>query len=397
MRQQSRFAFIPALVYVLLSSLPAISQSIAVPPQVPPQYPLRPANAPFAVTKDAKPCLSSATHKYDGDVCTITVHRAVPGSPLPVVVPKGTAVQIFVDGRAPLESIQFVQTLDAVPAQDFGLALAKLFSPGLSALTVRGGGKLAIPLTTFERDKQTNVATLLKSDQDALAAVAADQASFKNGDYAFSTDKCAPKPTDPDGLYNCAKQVLLTEADTASKLPVPLADIQFLDSAIAARVNACAALPTSIPKPKNATGDDATASPEYRAEMQRQYCLTLAASLQERQTVLHTGLTEVQDKITAVTALVKALKSLPGGGDYVARITGAVNKKATVRVSVKDVVSGTSTDIATVVITWQGSNFVLSTGLLLSTLPNRVYGNTPIVVNGRSGSRFGRESHHYRY
>ena len=73
---------------------------------------------------------------------------------------------------------------------------------------------------------------------------------------------------------------------------------------------------------------------------------------------------------------------MPGEGAFVAKITGEVNKKATVKVTAKDVSTGTSTDVATVTITWQGTNFSLSSGILLSTMPNRTYANSPIIING---------------
>ncbi len=377
MRQQSRIA-LPCLIFaVALSAASSPGQQITVPPQIPPQYPTQPAGKPFAVEMTAEPCLANGTHQYaNKKTCSIRVNRTVPGSPLPVTVPKGTTVQIYVDGRLPLETIQFVQTLDSVAAPDFGLALVKAFSPGISAITIRGGGKLGVPLTNFEKDQQADVAKTLVADQKTLSDVAAELANFKDGDYAFADARCSPKAT-----YDCAKTALAADADEAAKLTPPASTVQYLDSDITARINACAALPTSLPKPKDATDNDSQ-TPEQRAEEQRQFCLTLAQGLQERQTTIHTALLEVQDKITATSALSKALKTLPGGGVFIARITGDVNKKATVKITAKDVSSGTSTDIATVTITWQGTNFSLSSGILLSTLPNRTYANSPIIING---------------
>lgn len=140
------------LLVIGLTAVPIsiCGQAMTVPPQIPPQYPAPPAGRPFPV-EAAKPCLPSATHPYENNrTCTIRVDRAVRGSPLPVTVPPGTTVQIFVDGRLPMESILFIQTLDSVPTPDYGLAIVKAFSPRISAITMRGGGKShAAHLRTF--------------------------------------------------------------------------------------------------------------------------------------------------------------------------------------------------------------------------------------------------------
>jgi hypothetical protein len=326
-------------------------------------------------------CLPAATHKYSHDTCNIRVNRAIPGSPLPVVVPKGTAVQVIVQNRTPFETIQITQSLDALPAQDFGLAIAKLFSPGISAITVRGGGHFSIPSNEYEIGQQVDAANALQRDQEVLTGIADEVANFRKGDSAgVAVNRCIPDPTTPDQNYNCAKQALIADIAAIKTLSVPVNTVQLLDMEITARVNACNAMPTSLPLPAGADPDDLTDT--SRAEQQRQACLAIVGTLEERQVVLHTALAEVQDKMAAMLALGKALASLQGSGEFVARIVGSVNKKATIKVAAKDASSGTSTDIATVVVSWQGSNFALSTGLLLSTLPNRVYSNTPIVLNG---------------
>ncbi len=104
--------------------------------------------------------------------------------------------------------------------------------------------------------------------------------------------------------------------------------------------------------------------------------------MQTDEASIEASFTKLQARQGTVKTIHDPLKSLPEQGTFLDDVASAPEHKATIKVSAKDVTSSASTDLATVVLTWQGSNFGLSSGILLSVLPNRTYANTPIIVNG---------------
>ncbi len=131
MRQQSRFvvhSFAVFLVIMWAGVSHSQTRDKAKPDAPKPPY----ARGNDEVVANAPDECFSTAHRYATKACRITILRDVPGSPLPVVGPKGTTVQIRVLDRKNLETIQFVQASDAAPPPDFGLAIIKASSLGLS-------------------------------------------------------------------------------------------------------------------------------------------------------------------------------------------------------------------------------------------------------------------------
>jgi hypothetical protein len=63
--------------------------------------------------------------------------------------------------------------------------------------------------------------------------------------------------------------------------------------------------------------------------------------------------------------------------------TEAGNRKLTIKLNSQEQIGNTATALATVVITWQQTNWSLSTGVVLSTLKNKTFANSPIYnANG---------------
>jgi hypothetical protein len=74
--------------------------------------------------------------------------------------------------------------------------------------------------------------------------------------------------------------------------------------------------------------------------------------------------------------------ALPDAGEFYDLVKPSPDHKATITVTAKDVISGTSTELAKVVVTWRSTPFSISTGILFSTLHNKSYINAPVIVNG---------------
>jgi hypothetical protein len=342
-------------------------------------------------------CYPSATHPYVTQSCYILVDRKRPGSPLPRTVPRGTSVLIKVQQRPNTETIQFVQATDAVPPPDFGLALVKLFLPGISAITVRSEGRgflfdVDVTPPSIEEEEQVSIAKNLLDLQRVFDGMTVEIDLLKEGEYAKVSaasealsnkpDQCTGQPPYDGPTFSCAKNVIIGDTASTEQFVFPTGQLKALDGAIAARIAACYDHQKADAEIAAAKTDDDKKQAVARAVERRKNCLARGSVLEKSQVDLNAALTKLQAKQVALVAVGKALATLPATGDYIDQVASSPNHKATIKITAKDVLSGTSTDVATVVITWQGSNFSLSTGILLSTLPNRVYANSPIIVNG---------------
>jgi hypothetical protein len=314
----------------------------------------------------ASPCYLTTSHKYKDSSCFIVVRRDQPGSPLPITVPKGTNVEIRVEQRKPLENIQFTQTTDALPQPDLGLALVKAFSPGISAIIGHVNANLVAVGPAADQEKARHD---LKASEDQLNTIADELSCLKQGKQfvkstgdieSLKVESCGDPLGNGAAYDNLRFQIIDASAPNELK-PLPESDLKALDSEIAAFYTACGTL----------AGTNDVDS-----------CLSIAAEYQKSQYGLDTALTRLQSRQTALAATRAALDALPDAGDFINDIASAPDHKATIKITAKDVFSGASVDVGSVVITWQGSNISISTGILLSNLPNRTFANTPIIING---------------
>jgi hypothetical protein len=336
--------------------------------------PVAPGSAKLPDTKPLTivPCAASVTHAYSAGICSIGVNRQQPGSPLPVVVPKGTIVKIVVTNRPDQENILFVQTTDAIPPPDYGLALLKLLLPVVPDINKRSQFEgpatfqeyksLHLAPTSTEQLQQDYASQELDKEQQYLDAVTNVIDAAKKD----QAERFGPKPpktqAEYDAHFDVLRDQILSLAKKASGYPLPIGVIRALEAELPAKTAICYSRP---------------AGPAQDS------CLDDLKQLQITQAKLTDQLAKVQAKKTAVAALREAIVGLPQAGDFIDVVpASAVNHKAGIKISAKDVFSGTSTDVATVTITWQGTNFSLSTGLLISTLPSRTFANTANVTNG---------------
>jgi hypothetical protein len=340
----------------------------------PPKKPVAPGSAklPDAKPLTIVPCAPSVTHAYSAGVCSIEVNRQQPGSPLPVVVPKGTIVKVVVTNRPDQENILFVQTTDAIPPPDYGLALVKLLLPVVPDINKRSQFEgpatfqeyenLHLAPFSIEKSQQDYASQELDKEQQYLDAVTNVIDAAKKD----QAERFGPKPpktqTEYDAHFDVLREQVLSLAKRAGAYPLPTGVIRALEAELPAKTAICYS---------------------KSAGVAQESCLDDLKPLQITQAKLTDQLAKVQAKKTAVAALREAIIGLPQAGDFVDVVpASSINHKAGIKISAKDVFSGITTDVATVTISWQGTNFSLSTGLLISTLPSRTFANTANVTNG---------------
>src|ERR1035437_5942068 len=135
--------------------------------------PYAPETTPVHTAND---CPIVTSHSYDDHACRIIVYRDKPGSPQPVSVPKDTKVEIIVKNRAASETVTFVQATDALPPNDFGLALLKAFLPVLPGVTVR-----VFSLNEEDTRAEKSIPDALAFARKQLNIIADELSCFKAG------------------------------------------------------------------------------------------------------------------------------------------------------------------------------------------------------------------------
>ncbi|MGD0156155.1 MAG: hypothetical protein ABSB50_08655 [Terracidiphilus sp.] len=295
------------------------------------------------------------------------VYRDKPGSPQPVVVPRDTLVEIVVKNRQPLETITFLQTTDALPPSDIGLAIVKGFLPVLSGIV----GHVQTKASPTEQDKLTR--TLAEAQQqlnvlsDEIACLkkgkSFDEATRdQNRELHPEAEHCIGALKDNDAVDKSRRQIV-AESDPAKLIKLPVSSIKALDLEIAGHFSACWSNTTL-------SADDLS------------QCLTDSTRYEKDQIEIDDALAKLQARQAAMITVHAALASVPDAGDFIDDIQPSPGRKASVKITAKDSLGTTSVELGSVVISWQGSNFSVSTGILFSSLKNKTFANTPIIVNG---------------
>jgi hypothetical protein len=326
--------------------------------------PYAPGTTPVHTEND---CPIVTIHSYDDHACRIIIYRDKPGSPQPVTVPKDTKVEIIVKNRAASETVTFGQTTDALPPGDFGLAILKVFLPILPGVT----GHVNV-MNDEGTSPEKSIPNLLAIARRQLNIIADELSCFKAGKVFRASTGEEPeikgaKPPDPCGAkfandrqVDELKQQILQDSEILLKLPT--AELKEYDVRLAVHLQACAKF-----TPQSTEAND---------------CLDTALSEQKVTQILDDELAKDQARQTAVIATRAALASLPDAGDFYDLVQPSADRKATVTITAKDVLTPASVEVAKVVISWRSTPFSVSTGILFSTLHNKTFANTPVIVNG---------------
>ncbi len=339
--------------------------------------------------------------------CTITIDRESPSSPLPIRAHAGQIVTIKVSKR-PVEKIVFDTKLIDVAKPDpftaiFSSFLKPLGSLVLSTSITKGASKPLLAPSSTEldsilsgqpkpvQDLVRELRRIAKLQTDVTVELVAIRTKIQNKAKGFSDSiqnlkagtwsRESIKPTwysticeidsSPDlpldQRYGCAP----TDVGVGHS-PLPSGSAKTLDDAVAAVVK--------LFEGTNFTGVDKTVIDN---------CALLLNTTVSNETVLNDNLKTVQALQVAIVQAASVLEQtdvdkldvadskdlVPGGR--------GVDRSAIVTITAQDLVSKTSTNLVSVTVAWGGTNWELSTGILLSTLPNRSFQNSPIIINGK--------------
>ena len=309
------------------------------------------------------PCSSVAVFKYPMKACTVTVNRSVPGSPLPVQVPAGTTVTIVVTGQRELEIIKTATTSDAVARPDVaGFAAKQLVGPLASIqlhlapprMPLVGNGDKDL------KDAQDDMETELLRIADVLAKATAETSCLQGYVTYDSTNKVCTATAIPAGGFETIRQQTYNDVDAAVKETLPYKELSELDAAMTGRFGTCSDSNT-IPDPVEATcnqfqGNEKKIDDAFKA------------------------LQTAQAALAPLGPVLAAIQAIPA--TIIPPITNHSNIKATVVITAQEQIGKTSSPIGTVVITWQQTNWSISTGVVLSALKNKTFANSPLYSNG---------------
>jgi hypothetical protein len=330
---------------------------------------------------ELKECSPSAVYRYsyrlDGKpACKIIVDRFSPGSPLPVQVPPGTNVIVVVTNQRPHEVIQAVTTNDAVAVPDIaGGILGKLASP-LGSLVFSPAVRNAPFVVGNPNPGATrqDVLIALKQSQEAAYEVL----TRIYGGYIAPTCLQTYVVFDPVNVV-CTQVPLVTDP----KLP----EDQKLSIFENARTNAInllsLALRPNLPADESVVGNqfntacpaDATTGSvppdciEFKRNADR---INALFGLLQTKTADQATVKTVQTLLATLTIFA------PLNPTVFPPVSQGPNHKLTIKLNSQEQIGNTTTTLATVVITWQQTNWSLSTGVVLSTLKNKTFANSPI-------------------
>ena len=204
--------------------------------------------------------------------------------------------------------------------------------------------------------------------------ISAELACYKSGRWftkgidadGFDTATCSARVFSESNagdvvFMRTAKATLIADLAAAKDQDLPSAQIKGMDTEVVALTTRC--YPPVPAQPNDA-------------------CLKVAITATQNEAAMDDALAAATAKKASLATISDAFATLYDVGIFTDDVYASPDHKASIVVSARDVLTTNSTSIGTVAITWQGSNFIISTGVLLSGLRYRTYANTPDIVNG---------------
>ncbi len=302
-------------------------------------------------------CSSVAVYKYKPPVtglsyCKITVDRSSPGSPLPVQVPKATRVVVVVDNQYPHEILHATVTNDAVAKPDvFGNAVSKLSGP-LASLVIVAGAAPAVVVPGSADDIKARQITNYNALRAIYRAYIEPTCLQAYVQFNAGTSVCTGNPIASAAAFETAKDAVITDLRAAIATALPTAAVATLDGEVK---TLC---PTAVAGPR---------------------CPNLLTNEARIDALLSLLTIKGTPPSTTLQSLLNTLVLLPTFGPTPLPVyTEGSDRKLTIAITAVEQIGSTSTNVASVVITWQQTNWSLSTGVVLSALKNKSYANSPI-------------------
>jgi hypothetical protein len=333
----------------------------------------------LAQSKDIEQCSATVVYRYTSSqkghpTCQIIVDRSSPGSPLPVQVPPNTNVIIVVSNQRPLEVIQATVANDAVATPDIaGGILAKLATP-LGGLLVSPAPSGRVGLLPPEQKRADDLDKLKVAQESAYAVL-----MKVYGGYIAPSCLQAYVSFDPVA-GQCTQVPLVSDSS--------LTEDQKIEAFEKAREDAISGLMLTLTPnlPQNEDPLDSLFAGICPAAPLPADCTRFKRNEDMINELLKALTTKTNDGTTikSVNSLISTLSLLmPRPATVLPAYTAAANHKMTIKLNSQEQIGNTTTALATVVVTWQQTNWSLSTGVVLSTLKNRTFANSPIYnANG---------------
>ena len=148
------------------------------------------------------------------------------------------------------------------------------------------------------------------------------------------------------------------------KLSYPIVDLAILDKKIKNLIDDCTALPV---KDGCKTAAEKAHADKYQSE----------------ENIIDTYEDDLQKDQDALLEARQALKLWQGSPSYAWSIVESKRNNSTITVTAQEVISKTTTNLATVTVNWQGVPWVLSSGILFSNLVYRTFSISPNIGSGQ--------------
>jgi hypothetical protein len=170
--------------------------------------------------------------------------------------------------------------------------------------------------------------------------------------------------------FDPAKTAVITSANASANLPVPVLDITDMDSLVKTFYLTCVTYVPGLP-----AGDQ---------DLARQLCRDIGEKVSSKESLIDSALSDIQKAQDALLQTVQTLQAWPGAPSKIAyQFTTTKYNNMSIAIAGVEIVSKTSSPIATVAINPQANRWVVSIGLGVSNLTYNTYTNAPIIVNGQ--------------
>src|SRR5712691_2026433 len=313
-------------------------------------------------------CVPSAPDGYTGKACVVTIDRDNPASPTTLVVRGETSVTIRVKNARWNESVTFTPVTTRVTDVDVaGTFLRSAINPlqGLVIAQKAHGGhfvKVIDPIGDEQQkimDRLNYASTVFANATTELTCLE----KYKVLDKSNPQYVCSPNVNLDAASFQAAKEETLAKMDEAATTPLPIAENQIVSAKVAEEVKATIAMP----------GGSAKSSALERAD-----------KYLSNQAILNALITDAQTTQKTMLETMEQLSNLPGAAaEATYTIKQLPRYNSTITVTAIEIISKTSTTLASVTISWQSNQWEVSTGILFSNVVARSYTNAPLIVGGQ--------------
>jgi hypothetical protein len=333
-------------------------------------------------------CSNIAPAGYKSHECLVVINRDNPSSPPTILVSGNTKIYIQVSNPHWNETIQFnSQTVQTAPQNILADILTSIVTPAggldiVQASRNANGALLDEQDMALRPDDFVSTADPILIEQkhirhlfyDLFAKIndAATQLSCLEAYEATVSPDGKPKYCDQTASLNAPKAPTFDQAKNDAdeelmvvlKLSYPIVDLAILDKKIQALVKDCTASP--------AKDDCKTAAEKAKADR-----------YQSEENIIDTYEGDLQKDQDALLQARQALKLWQGSPAYAWSIVETKRNNSTITVAAQEVISKTSTNLATVTVNWQGVPWVLSSGILFSNLVYKTFSISPTIGAGK--------------